>query len=115
MFPTSKFSQSMEISTQLANHANTGSAQRNIVGILHSVAKALTVLQFLRQGAGIAMQMRQAQADDWDDRGAPFWYYVSYCFQFSIQMHPGDKLTQRVVGGGQAGDPAAVQNQGSGR
>lgn len=61
----------------IANHSITASSLRLIVGIMHSVARAITVRQFLRQGAGIGLQMKQARATIWDDRAECFWYHVS--------------------------------------
>ena len=84
----------------IANHNDTGSALRNIIGILHSIAKAITVREFLRQGAGIALQMKQARSRVWDDRAAPFRHYVSCCLHFSsLNAFWGETNTEkRIVG-----------------
>ncbi|KAK3399778.1 hypothetical protein B0T20DRAFT_477616 [Sordaria brevicollis] len=85
MIKAAGFDPILKVNKQGVSHE----ALRNIIGILWAIFTALTVREFLNQGAGLALQMKQANLDDWDWSGYTIWYYR---FHEKREFHASTKI-----------------------
>ncbi|KAK3948619.1 hypothetical protein QBC32DRAFT_317628 [Pseudoneurospora amorphoporcata] len=60
-------------------------AVRNAIGALYALRKAMTVRQFLNEGAAIALQTKQARNKEWTSHATPVYYYHK---ANETEMHP---------------------------